>query len=117
MTTEVVNRPSLRQCHHPDAKRSRCDKAWRVWLGRFVLGTVFQLHPKGPWFAQDPTGSLAKRDGQKMTFGSSDAAVQHLRGLFEQFKPKRGDLEAEAKSPFLTYPRDEKGDPEIPPAS
>lgn len=115
--SEVVNRPSLRQCPHPEPKRSRCDKAWRVWFGRFVLGTVYQLHPRGVWYALDPTGSSVRQGGTPQTFASSDAAVQRLRGLFELHKPKRNDPESEAKSPYLKYPRNKKGDPELPPES
>lgn len=112
--SEIVNRPILRQCRHPVEKRSKCDKAWRVWFGRFFLGTVYQLHPRGSWYAVGPTGSSIRLDGklQPQPFRSSEAAVQTLQGLFEQYKPRR---KAEAGSPYLKYPRNEKGDPELPP--
>lgn len=114
MTSEVVSRPVLRQCAHPDADRTRgVDRGWRVWFGRFFIGTVYQLNPRGRWFAVKPTGNKVRNQ----SFPSSNAAVQHLQGLFETNKPKQGDEEAEAKSPYLRYPLNDEGIPEVPPQS
>lgn len=114
MTSEVVSRPVLRQCAHPDANHARgVSKGWRVWLGRFFLGTVYQLSPRGRWFAVKPTGNKVK----DKSFPSSNAAIQNLQGLFEIHKPKRGDEEAASKSPYLRYPLSAEGVPEVPPQS
>lgn len=107
--SEIVNRPVMRQCPHPDKDRSRVDTAWRVWYGRFYLGTIYQLSPGGRWFAVNVTGQKVSDN-----FRNADAASQHLLGQFELHKP-RPTPEEEAKSPFLKYPRDKHGEPEQPP--
>lgn len=91
--------PVLRRCPHPDPE-ARVKVAWRVWFERYVLGVVYQTHPKGPWHALNVTGGKLKE-----TFQSSNSAVQHLRGLFEIHKPLKP--EDELQSPFLRYPQEE----------
>lgn len=107
--SEIVNRPQMRQCPHPDPEHARVGHAWRVWFGRFYLGTIYQLAPNGKWFAVNVTGQKVQDQ-----FRNADAASQYLLGQFELYKPKPTQ-EAEAKSPFLKYPRDKHGEPEQPP--
>ncbi len=101
----AITRPQLRPCEHPAPKQAngREVHAFRVWIGKYKIGTVYQNHPRGKWFAVNVTGNSSK-----VPYGSSTAAIQYLSGQFELYKPKRGDVEAEKKSPFLKYNNDDQ---------
>ncbi|MDJ0634923.1 MAG: hypothetical protein QNJ34_17165 [Xenococcaceae cyanobacterium MO_188.B29] len=74
----------VEQDYEVDSNRDWCGSIYRVWKGRFLLGTFHQKSKKweaDPFYANGKYLELA--DSRKKTFNSNEQAIRHIISCYE----------------------------------